>query len=658
MASEGDTLEELRRLRLEVMQAKGEDKAAVLQQYDQHYALLMHLRQSRPEHQVDPDSPYFGHLQLREGERQRDLFLGKATRLDGGLRILDWRNAPIARLFYRYQEGEEYEEEMGGRVFAGTVQARRTVAIQKGVLTRVDAPQGIFVREEDGSWSLQQKISARLVGASEWIEHKALAGSEGRLGGFGVAHKADKHLPDIAALIDPEQFQLISAADAGLVVLRGGAGSGKTTVALHRIAWLAFQDPQRFRPHRMLVLVWGKALRDYISGVLPGLGVGGVPVDTWHHWANEATRRAFPFLPRDRATDTPEVVTRLKLHPALLFVLEEWVRDHHAKADAHGAFEDWCQLLTDTHFLFQVLEETAPGDFTRAQLERVGKWSKEQQDRILNWMEGEKEAAELDEEDEPLLLRLYQLRVGPLKRKGRPMAYSHLVVDEVQDLAPIEVAVLVDCADRHQSVTLAGDTQQHVLAQSGFGSWDTLLSTLGGEQIALSSLEIGYRSTARISAFAHGILGDLAEGKPGVATRDGPEVELFRFTDHGACVAFLADALGELMRLEPQASVALLARRPHIAQTYYEGLVSADLPHIRRVVDQTFAFAPGVEVTEVSEVKGLEFDYVVLLEASAACYPDDAFSRRLLHVGATRACHQLWLTAVETPSPILRRRSL
>jgi DNA helicase-2/ATP-dependent DNA helicase PcrA len=270
-------------------------------------------------------------------------------------------------------------------------------------------------------------------------------------------------------------------------------------------------------------------------------------------------------------------------------------------------------------------------------------------------MEGEDDTAELDDEDEALLLRLYQLRVGPLKRKGRPIRYSHLVVDEVQDLAPIEVAVLVGCADRHQSVTLAGDTQQHVLAQSGFGSWDTLLSTLGGEQIALSSLEVGYRSTARISAFAYGLLGDLAEGKPGVATREGPEVELFPFTDHGACVAFLADALSDLMRLEPQASIALLARRPDIAQIYYDGLIAADLPHTRRVVDQTFAFEAGVEVTEVSEVKGLEFDYVVLLETSAACYPDDAFSRRLLHVGATRACHQLWLTVVETPSPILRR---
>ncbi len=70
--------------------------------------------------------------------------------------------------------------------------------------------------------------------------------------------------------------------------------------------------------------------------------------------------------------------------------------------------------------------------------------------------------------------------------------------------------------------------------------------------------------------------------------------------------------------------------------------------------DQNFAFAPGVEVVEVSEIKGLEFDYVVLIEVSAAHYPDNSHARRLLHVGATRAAHQLWLTCVGTASPILR----
>jgi DNA helicase-2/ATP-dependent DNA helicase PcrA len=57
----------------------------------------------------------------------------------------------------------------------------------------------------------------------------------------------------------------------------------------------------------------------------------------------------------------------------------------------------------------------------------------------------------------------------------------------------------------------------------------------------------------------------------------------------------------------------------------------------------------------VAQVKGLEFDYVILVEVSAGTYPDTAAARRLLHVGATRAIHQLWVTSVATPSPLIRQ---
>ena len=50
-------------------------------------------------------------MRLREGGRERDVYLGKVTRLDHGLRIVDWRHAPVSRIFYRYAEGDEYDEE-------------------------------------------------------------------------------------------------------------------------------------------------------------------------------------------------------------------------------------------------------------------------------------------------------------------------------------------------------------------------------------------------------------------------------------------------------------------------------------------------------------------------------------------------------------------
>ena len=79
----------------------------------------------------------------------------------------------------------------------------------------------------------------------------------------------DRHLPEIAALIDPRQFELITAPDAGLVVIQGGAGSGKTTIGLHRMAYLAYTNANRFAPQKMRVVTYGAALAAYISHSCP-----------------------------------------------------------------------------------------------------------------------------------------------------------------------------------------------------------------------------------------------------------------------------------------------------------------------------------------------------------------------------------------------------
>ena len=115
----------------------------------------------------------------------------------------------------------------------------------------------------------------------------------------------------------------------------------------------------------------------------------------------------------------------------------------------------------------------------------------------------------------------------------------------------------------------------------------------------------------------------------------------------------MADALRDLARQEPEASVAILTPAPSISETYFAGLERCELPRIRRVVDQDFSFSSGVEVTEINQVKGLEFDYVILVDVDAAHFPDTSAARRLLHVGATRAIHQLWLTSVATPSDLV-----
>ena len=97
----------------------------------------------------------------------------------------------------------------------------------------------------------------------------------------------------------------------------------------------------------------------------------------------------------------------------------------------------------------------------------------------------------------------------------------------------------------------------------------------------------------------------------------------------------------------------ILTPSPAVSSLYHEALERSEVPRLRRIVDYEFSFAPGIEVAEIEQAKGLEFDYVVLVDASHASFPDAPRSRRLLHVGATRAIHQLWLMSASASSPLV-----
>jgi DNA helicase-2/ATP-dependent DNA helicase PcrA len=669
--SEAGVVEELEHIRDQLVKGGPDfyDQSALATRWSVQSSLLAQLRRSRAAPQVDPASPYFAHMRLRENGRVREVCLGRATRLDNGLRIVDWRHAPIAQLFYRYQQGDAYEEEISGRVAEGVVETRRAVTIRAAALERVEAPEGSFDRDESaGGWRRTARRERRLAGGegaalrvhegAALRVHAPSDGSGRRLGTEpgGAARRADKRLPDIAGLIDPEQFALIARPSSGCVVIRGAAGSGKTTVALHRIAYLAYEEPAFDSPATLFV-VFSPALRDYVSHVLPALGVEGVSVRTFHEWAAEQRRRLLPTLPDRVREDTPALVQRVKLHPAIAVALARQVARTPGPATRAQVIDDWASLLTDAALLREVFASEAAGAFRDAQLDEVSAWCRRRVDEMNAWLAGDRDSgAELDAEDDALLLRAWQLRAGALPHVpgGPPLSYRHIAVDEVQDFSPLEVQVLMAQLDEKQSLTLAGDTQQHIGAVSGFHSWSELFARLGLESTAVETLQVSYRSSEEITRFALGLLGDLREDDTPVhTTRSGPPVELFQFTEHGAAIAALAEALAALASEEPLASVALLTPPGDLGDLYWKGLAQCEVPRLHRVQRQNFRFAPGIEITEVDQVKGLEFDYVILLDVNAEHYPDDARSRRLLHVGATRAVHQLWLMSVGETSRVV-----
>jgi DNA helicase-2/ATP-dependent DNA helicase PcrA len=726
--------------------AKPEDLPALLEQMHHLGALRAH-RGKGTVGSVDRKAPYFGHLRLEETviergragskERRRDILVGSRQYVDPacGVRIVDWRNAPVSRIFYRYREDDSYEETLGDHLVEGTVVARRTVAIVNGELRKVTSPQGIFVRDPDGRWRRAETHVARLrlPGSGQHAKNAAASQSTSNARSRGISTWADRLLPAIAAMLDKEQYDLITRPGAGRVAIQGSAGSGKTTVGLHRVAFLHATSPNTFRPNKMLVVVPNEALVHYTSRVLPELGVDGVPVMTFSRWSLRVLADLFPKLPSAVSEETPPLVSRVKNHPAMLLAMDEVASETMARLNtmveramarwpfgnqvvvawraARGApdrrvmhLAQWVtgkkelagiaagslpevtrsaalalcqQMRSESRAVLAAWDDVTTNrlrlnkhfrnDFGKGQLDQVHEWCIRQA-RIRS--EGERDGATptIDSEDRALILRLFQLLRGPIvDANGIVVSVSHLFIDEVQDTSPIELKVLLDVAsgmkddvtDPSQlSITLAGDVAQRMREEDDEHiafDWDTTLKELGvpGGAGVIEPLKVSYRSTAEITSFAQAVLGPLAHDAEPIANRQGPPVELFSFSSAGECVAFLADALRELAADEPEANVALLARFAQQADVYYEGLVRAEVPNVRRVRHQDFTWERGFDMTDIRQTKGLEFDEVILLETTQSSYPETPQARQALYVGATRAAYQLWCTTSDAPSKLV-----
>ncbi|MCA9651580.1 MAG: AAA family ATPase [Myxococcales bacterium] len=707
-------------LRDAIAEAKEEDVPSLIDQMHQVAALSRKRGQGRSI-PIDPKNPYFGHLRLREAtsRRERDVLIGRHTLLDDGdgVSIVDWRNAPVSRLYYRYEEEDDYEEDFDDRTIEGRILVRRSLAVTNGQLRRVAAPQGTFAVDRQGQWrEAEGSAQPTLHGGSG----TAIRYDRGTLGVMGdeAPIRADKHLQEITALIDKQQFELITRPESGIVLIQGGAGSGKTTVALHRVAYLAFQDPRRFSPDKMMIVVFNEGLVEYIRHVLPSLGVDGVTVTTYRRWSAPLVRRLKLPLEQRYLSDTPDPVVRFKKHPAVIRIIEDIVREQVqdvraqlqqrlgeraggesvlAQWDALSAMApfpraermlqwvdkrpaakldprtkaaattilrsardglrdivaDWLELNTSGARIRAALQEHAPGQFSDGDVDTIVRWCARKVELDVDPDEEVPEGAGLDGEDDAILLRLMQLKHGGIFVANRRFEYEHVVIDEAQDLCALEVRVLLDCVSEGRSVTIAGDRAQKMIFDNGFTDWPQLLADAGLPHVQIQPLKITYRSTREVMEFSRHVLGPLHDPEDELIARDGAPVGYFEFGDQGEAVAFLGEALRGLMQREPSASVALISRYPQQADLYYDALRIAEVPKLRRVRREDFSFTAGIDVTDVRQVKGLEFDYVVILDPTRQNFPATTQSRHLMHIAATRAAFQLWLICAGERSPLL-----
>lgn len=581
---------------------------------------------------AEGDAAARGHAATDGKAPTLDAYIGRFSFGDAdGTVVSDWRS-PVASLFYDFEPGPaSYDAPAGTRT--GTLAGKRHLSIEGGNL------RSAF---EDGS-AIRDEVL-----------------------GYELGKTSDNAMRTIVASIQREQNAVIRDETTHTLVIQGVAGSGKTSIALHRVAYLLYRRKGSLSARSVAVLSPNKVFGDYIAGVLPELGEepiqetglrdvvtevlkGVVSVDRPRSPIDDADA-AWQKRARFKGTErfAEDVAAFADQAAAEAFVAEDLAFGTYVveKERLQARFQR-CESLP----IAERIEVVAADVMVELHAKRIGRRfalpKKAEVKRKLTGMLRAKDALGL--------YRLFLRRTGDERMLHLPakntvewedacaLAFfqsafdgwerfsdvQHLVVDEMQDLTPIQhrlVARLFPCEK-----TILGDIGQAVDPANGV-TLDALARIYGGATV--HRLMRSYRSTFEISQLAarvKPIAGIQAVRRHGEAPRIVACGDTQGVLDELDCVIAAFQASG-------RRTLGIVHKSNAVVQRYGELLARRHDVHV--ITMDSTEFSAGVSLAPVTMAKGLEFDEVAVLDADDAQYCTD-FDRNLLYVALTRALHKL-----------------
>lgn len=593
-------------------------------------------------------SPYFGRVDFcYDGEEEAETYyIGIANLAEGRAKdplVFDWRT-PVASLFYDYDKGPAQFQAPAG-VLTGEVTRKKQYKIKNGKL--------IYVLENEMNIDdeiLQQALS----------EH------------------ADARLKSIVTTIQKEQNSIIRDVSHRILAVQGCAGSGKTSVALHRIAYLLYHNRDKLNAAQVLILSPNSIFADYISRILPELGEENICEMTFDDFAYRELREYGEaedrydelekklhakepleyFISHSLVRPTKEAAykqTKEYVEELNEFVLNlEWeivnFRDFKfkkmffAEADISKMFyEKFCDapIFERMHKIGEYLidaEETLRGknmedDEKQIIFDKLNRMYETTNlfvlyNRFLK-QSGRKELKRpqgmIRYEDVYPLLYLKYMTVAPAER--RPV--KHLLIDEMQDYSYLQYLILekmFDCP-----MTILGDKMQTMAEKQQ----DVLnfLPHIFGKDVYRVELSKSYRSTSEITTFANGLIQKETDA---CVERHGelPQTIPVR-TEEEMYEAMAA----QIKALHEYDTIAVLTLDADTAvRTAQELRKKGKEEQINLLTKDSMHFSTGISVMPFYLAKGLEFDAVLVPDLQNYKTP---LEKQALYIDATRALHVL-----------------
>lgn len=649
--------------------------------------ILESMRESNRQNlRIGVQEPYFGRLDFQEDGKEdvMPIYIGKVGVSDKDTMkpmVIDWR-APVASMFYSFTGGEElafYHSPDG--LVEGDVYLKRNISIRKRELERV---VDTYVKgNEDVSH------------ADDFLLYR-------------LGENKDNKLKDIVSTIQSEQNDIIRAERNLPLLIQGVAGSGKTTIALHRLAFLIYEYREQLEAERMIVFAPNSLFLDYISSVLPELGVGNISQTTFPDWAlrtldgsvklkqtEEKLKEAFSINRDEKKVMLGKLKGTLEFKS---FIEERMVqfekdllptKDFEAWDKAVIPVEDvkkWMQVEYK-HYPLKKRRKRLVGRMKRwieIELKKFGETNekkllkKEATKRLNTYMnfwpkmsplslyssmlkskeilevlpeelvqETEKNSRkkEVYVEDLPALIYIHHRITGiEIGQK-----FHHVVIDEAQDFSPFQVYVLKEIT-LGNSFTILGDLSQAIYDYQGIEDWGAFKEVF--QETGYYELTRSYRSTKEIIEFANEIIKN-AEIPVGLATpvfRSGEDVKVIHTEDQ------FTDIMKTLQHLQNEdvKTIAVIGRTDDECRVIYEKLTNAGLTVNVIEADQS-KYEGGISVVPVYLAKGLEFDAVLLIDVDEEHYKNTKHDAKLLYVGCTRSLHDLWIFHSGEVSPLIKR---
>ncbi|PFN27922.1 HelD family protein [Bacillus cereus] len=648
--------------------------------------ILESMRESNRQNlRIGVQEPYFGRLDFQEDGKEdiMPIYIGKVGVSDKDTMkpmVIDWR-APVASMFYSFTGGEElafYQSPDG--LVEGDVYLKRNISIRKRELERV---VDTYVKGNEDVSHTDDFLLYRL------------------------GENKDNKLKDIVSTIQSEQNDIIRAERNLPLLIQGVAGSGKTTIALHRLAFLIYEYREQLEAERMIVFAPNSLFLDYISSVLPELGVGNISQTTFPDWAlrllegsvklkqtEEKLKEAFSINRDEKKVMLGKLKGTLEFKS---FIEEQMVqfekdlvptKDFEAWDKAVIPVEDvkkWMQVEYK-HYPLKKRRERLVGRMKRwieIELKKFGETNekkllkKEATKRLNTYMnfwpkmsplslyssmlkskeildvlpeelvqETEKNCRkkEVYVEDLPALIYIHH-RISGIEIGQK---FHHVVIDEAQDFSPFQVYVLKEIT-LGNSFTILGDLSQAIYDYQGIEDWNAFKEVF--QETGYYELTRSYRSTKEIIEFANEIIKN-AEIPVGLATpvfRSGEEVKVIHAEDQ------FTEVLKTLQHLQNEdvKTIAVIGRTDEECRQMYEKLTKAGLTVNVIEADQS-KYEGGISVVPVYLAKGLEFDAVLLIDVDDEHYKNTKHDAKLLYVGCTRSLHDLWIFHGGEASPLIK----